>query len=212
MKTDRLIEMLSTNVEPVERGQIGKVFAWALVAGSIAAFCVMLASVGLRTDIGTHLDFLAIKLLFVLSLVGAGAAFLLRSIHPGQGAQKPFALVFVPFLAVGVAAAVVALLPGRSAPWGVLTFGTQWTTCLYCIPLFAAVPFAALIWALRNGAPTNLARTGAIAGLVAGALGAAAYSFHCPDDSLPFVAVWYGASIALCAFIGAVLGPRLLRW
>jgi hypothetical protein len=59
---------------------------------------------------------------------------------------------------------------------------------------------------------TDLKRTGAIAGLVAGALGATAYAFHRPDDSIPFIAVWYGAMIALCASIGALLGPRLMRW
>jgi hypothetical protein len=67
-------------------------------------------------------------------------------------------------------------------------------------------------YTLRQGAPTNLTRTGAIAGLVAGALGATAYAFNCADDSLPFIAIWYGGSIALCTFIGARLGPKLLRW
>jgi hypothetical protein len=90
--------------------------------------------------------------------------------------------------------------------------GMRWQTCLLCIPLFAVIPFAALIRALRQGAPTNLIRTGAIAGLVAGALGATAYAFNCADDSLPFIAIWYGGSIALCTFIGAKLGPKLLRW
>jgi len=90
--------------------------------------------------------------------------------------------------------------------------GTEWTVCLYCIPLFAVPPFALLVWALRNAAPTNLPATGAIAGLVAGAIGAAVYALHCADDSLPFVALWYGLSIALCALVGAGLGPRLLRW
>jgi len=65
---------------------------------------------------------------------------------------------------------------------------------------------------LRKGAPTNLRRAGAIAGLVAGALGATAYAFHCPDDSVPFIAIWYGTLVALCGAIGAMLGPRLLRW
>ena len=51
-----------------------------------------------------------------------------------------------------------------------------------------------------------------MAGLVAGAIGAAAYAFHCPDDSLPFVALWYGTAIAFCAAVGAILGPRVLRW
>jgi Negative regulator of sigma F len=39
---------------------------------------------------------------------------------------------------------------------------------------------------------TNLRLTGAIAGLLAGALGATAYAFHCSDDSVPFIAFWYG--------------------
>jgi len=59
-----------------------------------------------------------------------------------------------------------------------MIFGPQWAACLICIPLFAVAPFASLIWALRKGAPTNLMRTGAIAGLVAGALGAAVFAFH----------------------------------
>jgi hypothetical protein len=93
-----------------------------------------------------------------------------------------------------------------------MILGTEWVTCLFCIPLFAVVPFALLIWAVRKGAPTNLKRAGAIAGLVAGALGATAYAFHCPDDSLPFMAIWYGEMVVLCAWIGARLGPWLLRW
>ena len=55
-------------------------------------------------------------------------------------------------------------------------------------------------------------RTGAIAGLVAGALGAAVFAFHHPGGSIPFIALWYGGSILLCALVGAILGSRLLRW
>ncbi len=120
--------------------------------------------------------------------------------------------VYLPILVVGFAG-VVALT--REPTWAAckqMVLGTEWATCAFCIPLFAIIPFVALIWALRQGAPTNLTRTGAIAGLVAGALGAAAYAFHCPDDSLPFIAIWYGAMVMFCAWIGARLGPWLLRW
>jgi len=84
--------------------------------------------------------------------------------------------------------------------------------CLVCITFFAAVPFAALIWALRQGAPTRLSLSGAIAGVTAGGLGAAAYALACTSDTIPFIAICYGAAIAICAFVGAQLGPRLLRW
>jgi hypothetical protein len=29
---------------------------------------------------------------------------------------------------------------------------------------------------------------------------------------VPYVALWYGGTIALCTFAGLKLGPRLLRW
>src|ERR1700674_3372046 len=183
MKTDELIDMLSTNVDPVKSGQLGKTLAWALAIGGMASFCVMLATVGLRTEAAgvPRLGFLALKVLFMLSLVGVGTALLIKLIRPGHDGRKLFTFIFLPFLAVGVAG-IVALALEPSAAWYPMILGTQWVTCLYCIPLFAIVPFALLIWALRKGAPTNLKRTGAIAGLVAGALGATAYAFHCRDD------------------------------
>ncbi len=61
-------------------------------------------------------------------------------------------------------------------------------------------------------APTDLARTGAFVGLVAGCVSAIGYAVHCAVDTLPFFAFWYGATIALCTFAGWKLGPKLLRW
>jgi hypothetical protein len=215
MKTERLIDLLSTNLEPIKRGRLWMAPVWALVIGGVAAFLLMFATVGLRPDFaaGRTLGFMALKLVFTLSLIGAGTGFLVNSMRPGQGSRKSFLLVFLPFLVVGSAGVIALVLAGGSYAACVnMMMGTGWQICLLCIPLFAVTPFAALIWALRRGAPTNLTRTGAIAGLVAGALGAAAYAFHCADDSLPFIAIWYGGSIALCTFIGAKLGPRLLRW
>ena len=212
MKTDQLIEMLSTNLDPVKGGQLKKTLALTLVAGGVAAFCVMLSTVGLRTDgSGFHIGFLVLKLVFMLSLIGTGTALLTKLIRPGQDEKILYKVILLVFLAIGVAG-TVALAVQPSAAWRPMILGTEWAMCAFCIPLFAVIPFAALIWALRRGAPTNLRRAGAIAGLVAGALGAVAYGFHCPDDSIPFIALWYGAMVGLCALIGAMLGPRLLRW
>jgi hypothetical protein len=213
MKTDRLIDILGTNLKPVKSGQLGKALALALLCGGLVAFVLMLATVGLRPGIVSAggLSFLVLKLALTLGLIGTGAALLLRLMRPGRGSRKLLALVSYPFAAVVVAGLAALAIRGPAA-WSAMVFGMEWLTCLVCIPLFAIVPFAVLIWALRKGAPTNLRRTGAIAGLVAGSVGAAAYAFHCPGDSLPFVAIWYGLPIALCALIGALLGPRLLRW
>jgi hypothetical protein len=211
MKTEQLINLLSTNVEPVKGGQIRKALAFAIIAGGAAAFCVMLGTVGLRSGPTFSLNFLAAKLLFTLSLLGMGTLLLARLARPLEGGKKLSTLTFLPFLVIAITGAV-ALGFEKPMMWGRMLLGMNWVTCLLCIPLFAVVPFAALIWFLRKGAPTDLKRTGAIAGLVAGALGATAYAFHCPDDSIPFIAVWYGAMVASCASVGALLGPRLLRW
>lgn len=213
MKTDRLVDILSGNLTPVQNERLGRTLAFAVIVGAIAAFCVMLATLGLRTDFGdsVHLSFLALKLVFAMSLVATGAVLLTHLMRPGWAERGRIVLVLVPFVAIG-AAALVGLIWKPPVTWYALLLGTQWATCMVCIPLFAAIPFASLTWAVRNGAPIDLRRTGAIVGLVAGALGATAYAFYCPDDSLPFIAVWYSAAIAICVLIGALLGPRLLRW
>ena len=215
MKTDQLIDMLSTNLEPIKNGgQVRKAVAVALVIGGAASFCLMLTTVGMRTAAsgGFHLAFLLLKLLFMLVLIAVGTALLAQLIRPGRDGRRLYKVIFLPVLVVGFAGIVALALEPSWGAWKKMILETQWATCILCIPLFAVIPFVALIWALRKGAPTNLTRIGAIAGLVAGAMGAAVYAFHCPDDSLPFIAIWYGAMVLLCAWIGARLGPWLLRW
>ncbi len=213
MKTDQLIEMLSTNVEPVKTARFSATLLVALLLGGVAAFCLMLGTVGLRSDVSAGIlsGYIAVRLIFSLILIGAGTVLLTKLIRPGQDGRKSYAVILASFVALGVAG-TGALMIQRSAAWGHMVMGTDWVMCVLCIPFFATVPFIALIWTLRQGAPTNLRRAGAVAGLVAGALGAVAYAFHCPDDSIPFIALWYGVMVGMCALIGAALGPRLLRW
>ena len=98
MNTDRLIDMLSTNLEPVKGGQLGKTLGWAIVIGLVAAFGVMLACFGIRSDLiaGNYSGALALKIVFALSLVGTGAAFLIKSMVPGRQEGHRFALIFLP--------------------------------------------------------------------------------------------------------------------
>ena len=72
--------------------------------------------------------------------------------------------------------------------------------------------FAGVFWAIKGLAPTRLALTGAAAGLLAGAVGAFVYAFHCPETAAPFLGIWYVAGIAIPVLTGAVLGRRLLHW
>ena len=71
MNTDTLIDLLSANLEPVNRRQLGKTLALAMVVGGVAAFGLMLMTVGPRShlELTPHLEWTAAKLLFALSII-----------------------------------------------------------------------------------------------------------------------------------------------
>ena len=84
--------------------------------------------------------------------------------------------------------------------------------CMRMIPLLAAPMLAALIVALRAGAPLHPALTGALAGAASAGVAALLYASHCPDDSPLFVATWYPLATLICAAAGALAGRRFLAW
>jgi len=177
------------------------------------ALGITLVGLGVRTDLMTArtLAFLLLKLAFTVGIVGVASIYLTRLSRPGGDKRTSSISAAMPFAAI-VLLAVISLGFAPSSHWNKMVMGDEWLECLLSIPIIAIVPFAAAIWAVRRAAPTNLARTGAFAGLIAGGVSAMAYALHCTDDSLPFVAVWYGGTIVLCTLAGAALGPRLLRW
>jgi hypothetical protein len=71
---------------------------------------------------------------------------------------------------------------------------------------------AITLFVLKMGVPTRPAVAGAAAGVLAGTLGAAAYSVVCKNDGGLFVAVWYSVAILIVAGLGAIVGRRALAW
>ena len=213
MKTDDLVAMLSTNVEPIGRGLVVRTISIAVAAAAALALCFMLVGLGVRADLmATRATvFLLLKVAFALAVVGVAMRYLTRLARPGaERGISPLAIA-MPFAAIALLGAInLGMAP--SSHWNRMILGDEWLECVLSIPVIAVVPFAVTIFAVRRAAPTNLVRTGAVAGLVAGGISAMAYALHCTADSLPFVAVWYGGTIVLCTLAGAALGPRLLRW
>jgi hypothetical protein len=213
MKTDDLVAMLSTNVEPIRSGWVVRTMSIAVVAGAALALGFMLVGLGVRADLtATRASvFLLLKVAFALAVVGMAMGYLTRLARPGaERGISPLAIA-VPFAGIALLG-IINLGMAPSSHWNGMILGDQWLECLLSIPIIAIVPFAVTILAVRRAAPTKLVRTGAVAGLIAGGISAMAYALHCTDDSLPFVAVWYGGTIVLCTLAGAALGPRLLRW
>ena len=115
MNTDRLIDILSADPEPVNSGQLGKMLILAMVTGGAVAFGLMLATVGPRPDLQStaHLEWVAVKLLFALSVIGTGAPLLNRSMRPGLEDETNWALIFFPFVAALAVALAVLFLVNR---------------------------------------------------------------------------------------------------
>src|SRR5262245_10017355 len=213
MKTDDLIALLATNVEPVDHRQVKRTVIVAVMLGAALALGPTLLLFGVRADLTTAgaAIFLLLKLAFTLALLIPASVYLLRLARPGGERKTPIAFVAAPFVAI-VLLAAISLAFAPISHWDDMIVGDRWLECLVSIPVIAIVPFAAIILALRRAAPTDLVRAGALGGLMAGAVSATGYALHCMDDSLPFVALWYGGTIAICTLAGALLGPRLLRW
>jgi len=207
MKTDDLVAALSTRIEPVNRRLVNWTMGIALLAAAVVALGLMLAGLGIRADLMTAraLTFLVLKLAFAVGVVGVSSIYLMRLTRPGGERRTSSIRIMMPFAAIVLLAAVsLGLAP--SSHWDEMVMGDQWLECLLSIPIIAIVPFAIIVAAMRKAAPTSLERTGAFAGLIAGGVSAMGYALHCTDDSLPFIAIWYGGTMLLCTLAGAALG------
>ncbi len=213
MKTDELIHLLAADERPVRRTAVEQRFAAAVLAGLAGAAVLMVALFGLRPDLRQALALPMFwgKLVFAGALAAAGLPLLLRLARPGMKVGKAAALLAVPPVAMWALAALALAQADGPQRWP-LVLGSTWHSCPLNIATLSVPAFMAAFWALRGAAPTNLARAGAVAGLLAGALGTLVYALHCPEMAAPFLAVWYVAGMAIPTVLGALLGPRLLRW
>jgi len=120
------------------------------------------------------------------------------------------------FLALPVAcvwaAGITVVYRAAPADRAIALLGHSWRSCPFNILLLSIPGFIAIFYAMASLAPTRLPFAGAAAGLLAGTLAAVAYCFHCPEMSPAFWSIWYLLGMAIVTAIGALLGPRLLRW
>ena len=212
MKTGDLIRALAADNE-IRAMPLGRALALALIPGVAIALGLHFAVLGLRPHLLTLLGEprLLFKLCLTFLLAALSGALVSRIARPGAGIGRiTLLLAIVPALLA--AAALAELLAVPAAEWSQRLVGTNAMFCLKTIPFLAAAPLVAVLLALRQGAPEHPALAGAAAGLFAGAIGAACYATHCPDDSPLFVAAWYTLAITFVVGTGALAGSRCLRW
>lgn len=213
MKTDDLISMLASGADAIVPGAPQRRYALALGGGALCAVVLMAIMLGVRPDLAeaARLPMFWVKLAFPAALLGGALLAALRLSRPGVPLQRAPAVIAAPVVAIWLLAAV-ALLGAAPGERERLLFGATWAGCPFNIAILSAPVFVALLWAMKGLAPTRLALAGAAAGLLAGATGAVVYTLHCPEMAAPFLGVWYLLGMLIPTALGAILGPRVLRW
>jgi hypothetical protein len=207
--SDRLVAELRPTLPAVVSSRL---IAGAF-AGATISIVLVIALMGLRPDMvrATLTCMFWIKLAYTSAL----AAFALWSAEllARPGATGPSRILWMatpPLVVLAIAVLQLCLAPPPMR--GPMIMGDSSKACPWCIVVFSIPPLLGLIWAMRGLAPTNLPRTGAVIGLAAGGVGASAYALHCTETAAPFLAIWYTFGMVAAGGIGAVLGPRVLRW
>lgn len=213
MKTDELIAMIAAVAVPVETGAASRRLRYALAWGIPSALLLMATILGVRPDIwqAATVPMFWLKVLFptAVALVSFGLA--QRLSRPGASLGWLPAILAGLFIAIwllGVFVVGQADVSKRSE----LVFGQSWATCSFNIALLSVPLFVATVWAIKGLAPTRLRLAGAAAGLLAGGAASTVYALHCPEMAAPFIGIWYVGGMMIPTAIGAILGPRLLRW
>lgn len=213
MKTNELITMLASGAEAVEPDALSRRYRTALGWGAFGTTLLMAILLGVRPDLAeaTRLPMFWVKLAFPAALLAAALLAVLRLSRPGVRLGRVPAAVAAPVLAMWLLAAIVLLgaAPGERDE---LVLGQSAASCPITITLLSVPLFCSALWALKGLAPTNLALAGAAAGLFSGAGGALVYALYCPEMAAPFIGIWYLLGMLIPAAMGALLGPRLLRW
>jgi hypothetical protein len=173
-----------------------------------AAISVVALTKSIRTDLlaaNPHPMFLLRSgtLLLLASVCGVT---LLSMASPSVGRQGNGWKIAVAAAALFPLAAIIMAMTGQRLP---TASGLECLAFSFLTGSVTAIPM--VLW-LRRGAPVLLERAGWLTGLAAGGLGAFAYSFHCPFNSLIYIGFWYSLAVGICAVLGRLIVPRLIRW
>lgn len=212
MKTDDLIALLASDtLRP--QAPVRQQLLRYLVLGAVVCGVLLVTLLGLNPQMdkmAVHPAFVT-KMLWLTAVMCFSLYGLFRLARPGMSAGHSvvgIGLALLAMLSLGLVQLLQTDSQARTTQW----MGGSWQACSVSILALSLPVLAALLWALRQLAPTRPALTGAVAGMLAGSLAASIYSLHCTETSLTFFAIWYVGGMALVTGLGAVVGARLLRW
>lgn len=213
MKTDDLINALSTDLEPASRRELDRrMLIWLIPAAG-----VVLAGVGgwlgFRSDLGPAMlgPVFWAKAAYTIALAVGGFWLLGRLGRPGASARAPLLfLIAVLAVVVGMAAFELLAMPAPDRMPAVM--GDSARVCAPNIALLSLLAAPFVFRAARAFAPTRPGLAGAAAGLLTSGLATTLYGLHCPEHTAAFVAVWYSLGMGIAVIGGFVAGRLAFRW
>lgn len=210
MKTD--IDALVADLQPVRPVAPRGGLLIALAAAGVAA-AIVAAWMGVRPDIvaGQPHPMVMMREGMLLVLGFASLAAVVASARPGVGQSSTGWRWALAAAALFPLTSIAMSFVGDGFPASVL-YSVDGPDCL-AVSLGAGLLIgAALTLWLRRGAPTALNRIGWLVGLTAGSFGTFAYGLHCVSITVFYVGFWYTGAVALCALLGRLIVPPLIRW
>ena len=212
MDTEQLIRTLAADNSHRAR-PVSYVLMLALLAAAPVTLLIFFAELGLRPDIMTAIrdPFFDLKLAVTLALAISAIAVALHLSRPEASLRGFGWYLLIPagLLVAGISGEM--MMPQR-VPMMTRIIGNNSKYCTVAITALSLPLLIAALVGLRHGAPARPAISGAIAGLLSAGLAAVLYASHCTDDSPLFVAIWYTLAAALVAALGALMGPRVLKY
>jgi hypothetical protein len=211
MRTSELVTLLIEDKPPQTKPLWGYLLmAFAMSAG--AFFILFTVRGDLTAALLQRAFVLKVSFTFSLALIACHA--LLKGMSPQDNHHLRGFLLPV-FVVIG-AFALNSLWPlpmmEKKIPMGGFLAQQPWLECLLAIPMLAVFSFVTLAFFAKQGATPHLRLQGFLLGLASGAIAACFYAFHCVEDSMAYVALYYSLAILFVGGIGALLAGKILRW
>lgn len=210
--SDKMIDRLVDDLTPVKPLKARDGLALTLMTAAVFAALVAVFG-GIRGDILMGIPdpmfFLRGGALLLLGLTSSYAVIAMSQPAVGNSFKGWVWALFAALLFPATAAVMAMIAAPDNMSIFVPRYGVE---CLAISMLVGTGIAAAQVFWLRRGAPVALDRAGWLVGMSSGALGAAAYSLHCPFNSIFYIGLWYSLAVAICAILGRLIVPRLIRW
>jgi hypothetical protein len=206
------IEELVADLRPIKRvkPQRGAALVIAAVSSTVVGIWM---TAGLRTDImaGAPHPIVMLRGGMLLLLGFATLSAVLASAQPRVGrSSNGWRWALAAALLFPLTAAYLSIINGSIPEADLHAHNGPWCLKISC---GSALLIGGTLTAwLRTGAPTAINRSAWLVGLAAGSFGAFAYSLHCPSTTITYIGIWYTAALALCAVLGRLIVPPLIRW